>query len=1140
MKSKDHICRTVQLTDYPAVEDQFGSHQPVAESVVDFIMSEEGGISIGLEGTWGSGKSTIVNLIKNKLENSSQPSSVFIFDAWAHEGDPLRRTFLESLIDDLLNKQSWLGDRKRWENEREKISKRITETTKHQTPSVKPLGLLFMLLTIASPLGLVITSWALRENNTFWTYLGVSISLLPLIISLFILVIKSIRFIYLLINEEEKAFKKTFEDLGTLFFQKSTLDIHTLSHEMPEPTSVEFSKVFSDVMENALGGDDRKLLLVFDNLDRVNISDAKSVLATMQTFIQNPEYSKFNWFQRMWMLIPYDRDGLGKLWDTFEEAVDEDSNIAQRFIEKTFQVRFYTPPIVLSDWDDYLKKLLKQAFPDHPRSELEFRQIFRLYDIERPSQPAPPTPRELKIFVNQTGSVHRINQDKFPLPHQAYFALLSLSGKDVINELRSENIPSREMVLLLGNEIRDSLAALAFNVDIPKGRELILLPQIEDALINGDGKKLQSIIERHPHGAYPIIERAKFNTWAGSNPINLAKSATALYESGLSSKAPKDIFRSILYTLTTAVKSIEQWGTLGQELGEGLSNLIILQKDYRDLPANLFSSITSSEFDQGADTTDEYLELWINTTRPIFDALAEIDKLKYLSEGIRIPNGAEWFVELSGYFYETDELKEIVRYIQNDTTGDEVSNYLVKKVKNSSLSLPIIKSFHTYNDLFDEINWPSIAKSVFDKLNGTPKLELPELEVLIVAIWELRPLAPNAGKLIGRLADSGSTLHHLHTAMNDKDKKLAAWFVFSHTQYRPDATQPSNAPGFVSQGWNTLDSALRAPSDNKKLLEAYYELVKVYEGYTQLVNIIDNNPNWVPWVSANTELAIEEGNTLDLLTPDRFLKYFKTWRSELDSGAYDKALAELVRNSNLVQTVREKPFSSLAAQVHIDMLQSNASSIEDYSTWLSDSLKEIDTSAWLDALRKETKLLDLLVVRYKRGKKFKLGLEYRDGVHDFAGEVIRGKTKPSSKYIMSRAFLKPVWGGDQETLKQRILNEVETVDGNVAAPFFDVFGPILLDKDLISQDRDVVLDLLEPLVRQRNPRGIKWLTKLFGKYPSLMEGYEPNHVVGEFTDRIAQALDDLENIPDDIAEELIKFANILDIDIPDGDSLEQN
>ena len=94
-------CPTKFLADSPATKDAFGPHERIAEELAGLIKSGEDAATVGLEGGWGSGKSTVVTILNEKLQSSSDQVLMTVFDAWAHQGDPLRRTFLETLIDSI-------------------------------------------------------------------------------------------------------------------------------------------------------------------------------------------------------------------------------------------------------------------------------------------------------------------------------------------------------------------------------------------------------------------------------------------------------------------------------------------------------------------------------------------------------------------------------------------------------------------------------------------------------------------------------------------------------------------------------------------------------------------------------------------------------------------------------------------------------------------------------------------------------------------------------------------------------------------------------------------------------------------------------------------------------------------------------
>ena len=117
------ICRTLLLPDTPAGEDLFGAHDRLANTIVELVVNEDGGKTIGLEGGWGSGKSTVINLIIQKIEKS-EDNLVVLFDAWAHQGDPLRRTFLETLISNIQSEKAGWINVDTWQKKLDELARR--------------------------------------------------------------------------------------------------------------------------------------------------------------------------------------------------------------------------------------------------------------------------------------------------------------------------------------------------------------------------------------------------------------------------------------------------------------------------------------------------------------------------------------------------------------------------------------------------------------------------------------------------------------------------------------------------------------------------------------------------------------------------------------------------------------------------------------------------------------------------------------------------------------------------------------------------------------------------------------------------------------------------------------------------------
>jgi predicted KAP-like P-loop ATPase len=97
-------------------------------------------MTVGLEGEWGAGKSTVIRLLQEKLKAERQDKTfVFYIDAWEHEGDHLRRVFLEMLIERLKKWKSWSEDViKKLDDILDRItSKKVSKTVEHSSQMTK-------------------------------------------------------------------------------------------------------------------------------------------------------------------------------------------------------------------------------------------------------------------------------------------------------------------------------------------------------------------------------------------------------------------------------------------------------------------------------------------------------------------------------------------------------------------------------------------------------------------------------------------------------------------------------------------------------------------------------------------------------------------------------------------------------------------------------------------------------------------------------------------------------------------------------------------------------------------------------------------------------------------------------------------
>ena len=117
---------------------------------------------------------------------------------------------------------------------------------------------------------------------------------------------------------------ENLSEFPALVTRQASTESRTVVTQTPDPTSVEFEAVFRELLDEAFKTKGRKLLLVVDNLDRVESSDALSIWSTLQTFLGHSDYQRAEWINRLWVLIPYDGNAILRLWDRSGSASDGD------------------------------------------------------------------------------------------------------------------------------------------------------------------------------------------------------------------------------------------------------------------------------------------------------------------------------------------------------------------------------------------------------------------------------------------------------------------------------------------------------------------------------------------------------------------------------------------------------------------------------------------------------------------------------------------------------------------------------------------------------------------------------------------------------------------------------------------------
>jgi hypothetical protein len=487
------------------------THEKIKSSLVELIKNEDEGVTIGLSGQWGSGKSTIINLLKQDAKKLDY-LSFFYFDAWAHEGDPLRRVFLESFIISLKNN---VNDEKildALEEKRKEISKEKKTKTISVKRSTTKLGLMLTIATFFFTIGIALLSAVKYEiatlnviNDSVYTLLliGIIFSFSPFGVLIY-------NYCKLHGNKEE-----LYDINNWSFLQNNSTE--TITEDLvgdEERSSIEFEKFFKEILEIYNDSKSRKIIIIIDNLDRVDALVSLKIWSTLQTFIQhkNPTAIDYPIFKNIFTIIPYDEESLKKIWINYN--IDEegksivDEKFSSSFFDKSFQVRIDVPKPIISNWLVFTKKMMGIAFVNWDKKEEQI--IIDILEKTRNGILDNPNPREIKTYLNQIGFLRNHFPKEISTKSIAFYTykryLQGFSNDKIASYLLDKTKIPKQEINLIEDETVQELAAIIYGVNKKDGAQILLTPKILKALNNNESDNLKDIISNYNNVFWSIFK----------------------------------------------------------------------------------------------------------------------------------------------------------------------------------------------------------------------------------------------------------------------------------------------------------------------------------------------------------------------------------------------------------------------------------------------------------------------------------------------------------------------------------------------------------------------------------------------------------------------------------------------------------
>ncbi len=297
-----------------------------ANNLVDLIKSAPQGqvFNIGLFGSWGSGKSSIIATAKEQLISSKDLKVKFVtYDAWKYANDSFRRMFLFEVQKELGFKRTPLME-KFYQNSNQDVD------VKNQISPLK----VWLMVAISIIVLLVVS------------LLNIEIEYKISIYSLFALMSVLIGILTGCFNQLKVAISKPFMFAPEQFEQC----FQEMMEEALKPNIIQ--RAFQFITRNPDCISHKKIVIVIDNIDRCNSEQSYNLLTDIKTFLCD---ERFN----IVFVIPVDDEALRKhiLNKSHNNNTDECARDKEEFLRKFFNVTLRIKPHQPTEMYEFAQKL---------------------------------------------------------------------------------------------------------------------------------------------------------------------------------------------------------------------------------------------------------------------------------------------------------------------------------------------------------------------------------------------------------------------------------------------------------------------------------------------------------------------------------------------------------------------------------------------------------------------------------------------------------------------------------------------------------------------------------------------------------------------------------------------------------------
>lgn len=633
------------------------------------------------------------------------------------------------------------------------------------------------------------------------------------------------------------------------------------------------------------------------------------------------------------------------------------------------------------------------------------------------------TIRELKLFVNQIGSVHRQwagadhTKDTFSLALIAYYVLLRRHNEDVIQWLFKPDFPSKDYQELLGNRVREGLAALAFNVEIDVAQQLLFSDKINNALTLGSDSELQRIASLLRRGFWEVFEQ-NAREWASSETLKVADAALAIDKSGILNAGLSTGFEPLAHSVTKffceRVPAVAVWSPMDTNRAEGIAVILRWKDELHAIPEL-----------QG--TPEEYEEFTQSLFMAVGLGLLHVDQKL---------NAKEWLKCL----------------------GLMVNN--LESTRKQKAFTTVVETLSSRLRKGEEEPLPS-----------------PQFELVLEALSELQDepqVATTAEEELTQLADAGMIAAHARKLKDQQSANARAWLLYVTIRYSSSLkdsqlfmTEESTDGHSLPLEWIDVDSSL---------IQSFVPILQRFKQTSRLFEVAAMVPDLKQLVHGSLRLALKGPDANELFATENALERLKfVFHAFVPTEEEESLLTTLIseRSTQLATEIATGPFEPGNAHLYLLVLKTRPEDKKAFASWCVSGLQSVESFYDKDIWGKDG-LVSLAFYLASMGEQVELGEKYsnelKKNLESRSVQDLPDPQRSSDENIA--ALIGPLESQPRQAFLEYLCDRLKRDE--TPSFFFKVFRLELKDQLLHSSNRGKVVELL-PRIFTSQHQGLEWL-----------------------------------------------------------------